>query len=477
MALEHLARLDEAIVWFGRAAALAPQRADIRNALGVANFNLANHAEALAHYRAAIALNQDFAEARSNLLMALHYVEPIDPEQLLAEHVAWATRIVAGEPLQTAARTAFANPRDPARPLRVGYVSPRFCGGPLERFFLPLLEAHDCGLFHVTCYATSGVRDAATEAMRRSAAAWRNVEPYSTGELADVIRSDGIDILVDLAGHCPGHRLPVFARRAAPVQMTWMDYVDTTGVPAMDFLVSDPFHTPVAGAQRFTERVLRLPDTRLVYRPPAPMPALVPPPSLARGYVTFGCFNRLSKFGDGVIRTWSAILQRVPRARLILKSTALASDMTRELVRQRFARHGVDPAVLDLRGFSAESEMLRQYGDVDIALDPFPYNGCTTTCDALAMGVPVITLEGAVLPGRHGIALLKNCGLDDWITRTREEYVDLACAAAADTNRLARLRLELRERFLASPLTDAPRFARAFEALYRQAWAEWCALR
>ena len=167
----------------------------------------------------------------------------------------------------------------------------------------------------------------------------------------------------------------------------------------------------------------------------------------------------------------------MPRARLILKATALASDATREVVRQRFARHGVDPAALDLRGFSTESEMLRQYGDVDIALDPFPYNGCTTTCDALTMGVPVVTLEGAVLPGRHGFALLRNCGLDDWIARTREEYVDLACAAAADTNRLARLRLELRERFLASPLTDAPRFARAFEALYRQAWTEWCALR
>ncbi len=475
LALERLARLDEAILWLTRAAALAPLRADIRNALGVAHFNLANHEEALAHYRAAIAQAPDFVEAHSNLLMALHYLEPADPAQLFAEHVAWARRLQDHALAGVGPRGRYANTRDPDRPLRIGYVSPRFCGGPLARFFLPLLEAHDRESFHVVCYATSAVGDAATEAMRQCASAWRDASLHSADALAALVRADAIDILVDLAGHCPGNSLETFARRAAPVQMTWMDYVDTTGVPAMDYLVSDPLHSPVAGAQRFTERVLRLPDTRLVYRPPNPLPALVPPPSLARGHVTFGCFNRLSKFGGGVVRTWAAILTRVPQARLVLKSTALASDATRNLVRRRFERHGVDPAVLDLRPFSGEFDMLLQYGDVDIALDPFPYNGCTTTCDALAMGVPVVTLEGAVMPGRHGVALLANCGLEEWVARSHEAYVDLACAAALDSGRLARLRRELRGRFLASPLTDAPRFARAFERLYRQAWSAWCA--
>ena len=266
----------------------------------------------------------------------------------------------------------------------------------------------------------------------------------------------------------------MFARRGAPIQFTWMDYVDTTAVPNMDYIVTDALHTPVDGAQRFTERVLRLPDTRLCYRPVQPLPPLSASPAAARGFVTFGCFNRLNKLSADVVATWSEILARVPGARLVLKATAFAAESTRAVVRQRFERHGVEARRLDLRPYSTEAQMMAEYAEIDVVLDPFPYNGCTTTCDALSMGVPVVTLEGRSLAGRHGVALLTASGLPDQVARTRAEYVALAVRSASAGESSVAARTALRERFLASPVCDGPRFARAFEQLFRDAWQEWC---
>ncbi len=491
LALDRLARLDEALEWFGKAASLAPKRASIRSAMGVARFNLGEHPRAIAHYREALALDSGFAEAHSNLLMALHHLDPPDHEGVFAEHLAWVARHASVEAMP---RAAFANERDPRRRLKIGYVSPRFCGGPLAHFFLPLLEAHDHGSVHVTCYAVSTLDDDQTAAMRAHADAWRDAATHDDEALVELIRGDGIDILVDLAGHCPGHRLGVFARRGAPVQFTWMDYVGTTGLPTMDYLVTDALHTPVGTPQRYTERVLRLPDTRLCYRPTRPLPTLSPSPAAERGFVTFGCFNRLNKLGPEVVATWSEILSRVPRSRLVLKATAFEAEETRAVVRRRFERHGIDPRRLDLKPYSAEVEMMREYAEIDVVLDPFPYNGCTTTCDALVMGVPVVTLPGTTLPGRHGVALLTACGLAGNVAQSRDEYIEFAVRAArsvgisagnsvgssvgrsrgaSDPGSVA-ARAALRERFLNSPAADGPRFARAFERLYRDTWRAWC---
>ncbi|RPH58451.1 MAG: tetratricopeptide repeat protein, partial [Burkholderiales bacterium] len=471
LVLERLARLEEAIEYFALAAALAPRTARYRSAMGVAHFNLGEHNQAIADYRAALALDPGFQEARSNLLMALQHEDPCDHEGLLAEHVAWAD---AHARCAAMPRASFKNVRDPQRRLRIGYVSPRFCGGPLAHFFLPLLEAHDRDAVHVTCYSVGDVRDESAATMRALADEWRDAAAQDDDALVDRIRRDAIDILVDLVGHCPGQRLGVFARRGAPVQFTWLDYVGTTGVPAIDYVVTDALHTPVGGPQRFTERVLRLPDTRLCYRPPQPLPALSRPPAARRGYVTFGCFNRLAKLGPDVVATWSRILARVPDARLVLKATAFEAEETRAVVRRRFERHGIDSRRLDLRPYTAEAQMMREYADLDIALDPFPYNGCTTTCDALAMGVPVVTLTGSTLPGRHGVALLTASGFPGNIAPSRDEYVELAGRLAASVATTPS-RAEVRDRFLASPVCDAPRFARSFERLYRDAWAAWCA--
>lgn len=465
---DRQAHLQSAIECYQRAASLAPSRADIQNALAVAHHNFAQHEQALEHYRKAIAIDPDFPEVHSNMLMGLHYVEE-DCEALFREHLAWAAQHT-GEIVPTP-RESFANPRDPDRRLRIGYVSPRFCAGPIARNLLPLLQAHDHTRFHVTCYAVSNVHDAVTDEMRSYADAWREASALDDEALLDLIREDAIDILVDLCGHCPGHRLRVFAHRAAPIQMTWLDYSNTTGLGAMDYFVGDAVQTPQGSPQRYTEQVVRLPGTRLCYRPLPSLPELVPPPAVRKGYITFGCINRLSKLNPSLIAIWSEIMNAVPGSRLLLKGTAYASEEVRGAVRARFASHGVKAERLDLRAYSDEAQMMADYGDIDICLDPFPYNGSTTTCDALTMGVPVVTLAGVGLAARAGLMFLTACGMQDWVAHSDREYIRLASDAAQDVQRLAVLRPQLRARFLASSVCDAPRFARAFEDLCRTVWS------
>jgi predicted O-linked N-acetylglucosamine transferase (SPINDLY family) len=473
MAFDRAADLPSAIRWFERAALLAPGRAEIHNALAVAHHNFAQHPEALEHYRKALAIRPDFAEVHSNLLMALHYVEPEDCEAMFREHLAWAERHADG--IVRASRASFANPRAGERRLRIGYVSPRLNGGPVAHNLLPLLCAHDHARFHVTCYATSSLQDAVTAEIRSQADAWREAWALDDAALVRLVREDAIDVLVDLSGHCPGHRLRVFAQRAAPVQVTWLDYSNTTGLAAMDYFVGDMLQTPRGTPQRFTEEVVRLPDVRLCYRPPENLPDVVAPPVLRNGYVTFGCINRLSKLNPALVAVWSEILAGAPRSRLLLKGTAYSSEEVRSAVQARFAVHGIGAERLELRGFSDEAQMMAEYGDIDVCLDPFPYNGSTTTCDALVMGVPVVSLAGKSLAARAGVMYLTSCGMPEWIAEDQAGYVRIACDAARDVAALSRLREGLRARFLASPVCDSPRFARAFEEILRSVWRRFVA--
>ena len=462
------AHLRSAVEWFERAAALAPGRAEIHNSLAVALHNFAEHERALVQYRKALEIEPGSAEIHSNLLMALHYVDPDDSAAMFREHLEWAARHASA--ITPASRASFPNPRDPDRQLRIGYVSPRLVAGPVAHNLLPLLQAHDHEHFHVTCYSTSSVVDPVSAQIRSHTDAWREAWTLDDGELVQLIRDDAIDILVDLSGHCPGHRLRAFAYRAAPVQMTWLDYSNTTGLATMDHFVGDFLQTPTGTSQRYTEELLRLPDVRLAYRPPPNLPDVTPPPSLRKGYVTFGCVSRLSKLNPRSIATWCEVLRAVPDSRLVLKGTAYASNEVREDVARRFANHGIESDRLDLRGPSPESQMMAEYGDIDIALDPFPYNGSTATCDALVMGVPVVTLASEALVGRAGLMFLASCGLQEWIAHDAAGYVRIAVDAARDPARLGELRSGLRARFLSSPVCDSRRFARAFEEACREAW-------
>jgi predicted O-linked N-acetylglucosamine transferase (SPINDLY family) len=470
LAHDRLANLQSAIRAYEAAVTLAPGRADYVAALAVAELNLGNAERAIAHYRRAVEMDPESPELHSALLMALHYAEP-DHSAMFEEHLRWAARHAAG---MAASPGSFGNARDPDRKLRVGYVSPRFGRGPLAHLFLPLLKAHDRNRVEIFCYMVSTSHDSVTEEFRSRSDAWREHAHTPDAELLQIIRDDRIDILVDTAGHCPGNRLGVFARRAAPIQISWLDYDDTTGVPAMDYYLSDARLTPPGGAQRFTETVACPAAVRVPYAHTASLPDPGPLPALARGSVTFGCINRISKIGPAVVAAWSRILERTPRSRLILQGTAFASVEPQDVVRQRFGSHGIAPERIVLRPFSDEEAMLRLYRDIDIALDPFPYNGCTSTCDALSMGVPVVTLEGTTLCGRHGFALLSACGLESWITPTVDDYVDRACGAATALREISSLRGELPTRFSKSPLCDNAAFAGAIEQLYRSVWTTWC---
>ncbi|MBV8749327.1 MAG: hypothetical protein JO103_06410, partial [Candidatus Eremiobacteraeota bacterium] len=424
-----------------------------------------------ASFERALALKPDYAEVRSNLLVLLNYDPTIDDAGLLAAHRDY-DRHVTG-PLAAAARP-HVNDRAPDRPLRVGYVSGDFARHPGGYFIAAVLAAHDRGAVEAYCYSGRAIEDDLTAQIRGHAAAWRSTIGVRDDDLAAQIRDDKIDILVDLSGHTAGNRLPVFGRKPAPVQVAWLGYFNTTGVAAIDYVLMDAATVPPGAEQWFSERVVRLPDGRFCYAPPDFAPPVAPLPAASRGQVAFGSFNNLSKVTPEVIALWSRVLGAVPGSRLVLKWKSLADAAECARLRQAFAAHGIDPGRLDLRGRSPHAEMLAEYGDVDIALDPFPFCGGLTSCEALWMGVPIFTLPGSRAVSRQTLGFLAQIGLAELSAETPERYVEIAAGLAGDLDRLATLRGGLRDRMASSPLCDGARFARGLEAAYRAMWRDWC---
>jgi predicted O-linked N-acetylglucosamine transferase (SPINDLY family) len=294
-------------------------------------------------------------------------------------------------------------------------------------------------------------------------------------EFAQLVFDDRIDILVDLGGHTGSSRLEAFGYKPAPVQVTWLGYPDTTGLPEVDYRFTDILADP-PGAEAFhTEQLVRLPACFLCYAPRHPCPAPSPPPALTTGRVTFGSFNNLAKLSPQTLRAWAAILQSVPTAHLFIKGKALRDPLSHEQFRQKLIAHGIDITRTELQGWTTSSEdHMELYGHVDIALDTFPYNGTTTTCEALWMGVPVVTLTGETHAGRVGTSLLSAVGLNELVAGTETAYIELATRLAGDPQQLAHRRADLRDRMASSPLCDGPRFAREVEDAYRAMWRRWC---
>lgn len=353
----------------------------------------------------------------------------------------------------------------------MGYVSPDFHAHSVAYFIEPVLARHDPAAVETYCYAEVAQPDAFTEHMKTLAAHWRGTFGRSDDEVADMIRNDAIDILIDLAGHTAHNRLAVFARRPAPVQVTYLGYPNTAGLPQMDYRLTDAAADPPGQEVYYTESLVRLPQGFLCYAPPHESPAVGPLPAATGGCITFGSFNALPKMNNEVIALWARVLQSVPGARLILKNKSLQDAKTCERYRQHFH----PPERIELLGWLDDpADHLSIYHRVDIALDTFPYNGTTTTCEALWMGVPVITLAGERHAGRVGLSLLTQLGLTELIAKTPDEYVRLAVALAGNRERLAALRAGLRERMRRSPLCDAQSFTRDLEAAYREMWHKWC---
>lgn len=475
-ALAARGRQGEAAHAYEQAIVLKPELAQAHHGLGVAREALGQPAAAVAAFAGALALDPYDARAHSNLIFCMNYDSRFSAGDVLAESQRWnevhAARLTAGA-------RAHGNHPDPDRRLRVGYVSPNLCQHSVGHFFEPLLRAHDRSAVEVFCYAEVAKPDAVTARLSGLADGWRSTVGLTHGEVAEAIRDDGIDVLVDLAGHTGGNRLPALAERPAPLQLTWLGYPASTGMAAIDYRLTDAVADPEGRAEAlWSEKLLRLPGGFLCYAPPAGSPEVGPPPVQADAHVTFGSFNNLTKLQPAVLRAWAALLRAVPGSRLLLKSSRLDAAASRARVRDELAALGVAAERVEVLARLPENAAhLAAYGQVDIALDPFPWNGTTTTCEALWMGVPVVVLAGDRHAGRVGASMLSRLGLEELVAGNADDYVEKAAALAAEPERLARLRGELRGRLLASPLCDAAGFARSVEAAYREIWQRWCAAR
>jgi len=420
-------------------------------------------------HRRALAKAPALAHFQSNVLLHMQYDPDVDETAAARAACDWGVRQVAA-----VRPTAIAvSPGDPDRTLRIGYVSADFYRHPVGWLGAAPIIAHDRSAVHVTLYANQTATDDVTERFRAAADAWVPVLGLDDESLAARIAADRIDILVDLAGHTAGNRLAVFARRPAPIQVAWLGYFATTGLPTMDAVLLDGDHLAPGAEALFLERVIRLPRVRFCYSPPpdAPAPDQTPPRERT---VTFGSFNNAAKLNDAVIALWSRILLGAPSSSLLLKWRSLVDPGLQVRLRDRFARHRVDPARIRFDGATPHGEMLRQYGDIDVALDPFPFCGGLTTCEALFMGVPVVTLPGRRPVSRQSHAILRAVGRPEWSARDEDHYVEIALTLAHDPALRRALRQSLRGELGASPLCDGAGFARDLEHVYRDLWRRRC---
>lgn len=454
-----------------RGLALDPTCAELYANHALIRFDLADAAAAVTGNRRALALKPALGHVHSNVLLALHYDAAVGEADLFRAHADWGRAAAAAVPARV-----HRSPDDSERRLRVGYVSADFRAHSVAFFLAPLLESGG-GSVDTVCYSDVLAPDRFTEALRRGVAEWRTIVGLNDAAVARLIGEDRIDILVDLAGHTARNRLGVFVRRPAPVQVTWLGYPGTTGLPTVDYRLTDAIADPPGEADGLhSETLVRMGGGFLCYRSPVPLPAPGALPAGGDGPITFGSFNNLAKASPLAVALWAGVLHRVPGSRLLLKARALNDEAVRANVCTRFAAHGIRADRLLLHRYAPHlTAHLEVYRQVDIALDSTPYNGTTTTCEALAMGVPVVTLAGRRHAARVGASLLSRVGLADLVASDAEGFVAVAAGLAADRERLAVLRAGLRARLAASPLGDAPRFARTLEAAFRAMWRAYCA--
>ena len=481
--LSDSGQLNEAIEFAREAVKRLPhnQRAIPHNNLGSALTLRGELAEGLENYKLAIAIDVENASMHSNYLLASNYVDKPDLAVLFQEHKKFGDKFESfiakmyENPLATQAKRAQ-RARADHKP-RIGYVSPDFYGHAVGQFIEPILATHDKNKFEVICYSDNFHTDESTARMKAMVANWRQVNELNDEDLARMIQSDGIDILVDLAGHTALNRMGVFIRKPAPIQVTWIGYPNTTGLSTMDYRITDALADPVGAADELhTEKLLRLPECFSCFQAPQKSPDVGPLPALANGFITIGSFNNFAKITPHVMRAWIDIMNRVPGSRLLLKNRSLDNPHLKQLILDQLCKHGADAKRVDLRSPDiSPMDHLNGYNLLDIALDSFPYNGTTTTCEALWMGAPVITLAGNNHVSRVGVSQMTNLGLPEFIARDTNDYVNIAVALANDLPRLAELRAGMRERLKNSPLMNVPRFTKNLEEAYDVIWKKYLA--
>ena len=493
-------RLAEAEASLRRALELKPDLAEAHNNLGATLQMQSRFTEAKASYRKALEFKHDYAEAHSNLGNVLQYIGQLDGAVAnyrcalglkldyadAHSNLLFTMNYTAGHPLSdrmaearrygsmvakkvTSKFSAWHCAECPER-LRVGLVSGELLDHPVGYFLECLLAQFDPVRIELIAYPTGRMVSALTARIKPHFVAWKPLTGLSDEAAARLIHADGIHLLLDLSSHTANNRLPVFAWKPAPVQVSWLGYFATTGVAEMDYLLADEVGVPESQRSHFTETVWYLPDTRLCFTPPDAAPPVSPLPALKNNYLTFGCFQNMSKAGDDVLAAWATILAALPNARLRWQCKQFGDLTVAEQLVKRLRRHNIDPARVALHSFASREKYLAAHAEADLLLDTFPYPGGTTTCEALWMGVPTLTLAGDTLLARQGASLLTAAGLEDWVASSVADYVDKAIRLASDLPKLAVLRAGLREQVKASPLFDAPRFACNLE---NALWGMW----
>lgn len=462
-------RMPEAEALFRRALAAQPDNAVYWLNLGNALAEVPAKVDA---FRRALALKPDFEQAQSHLAFHLNYLAEASPEELQREAVRYGELLAR----RITPRQAWDNDRNADRPLRIGLVSADLCQHPVAYFLEATLHAFKDKKLSFVAYSGAEKEDEVSARLRTMFAKWHNALAMTDDELVAQIAADRIDILLDVSGHTAGHRLPVFAAKPAPVQATWLGYVGTTGLSTIDYLIADRHVLPENLPPHTVETVWRLPECYMSFTRPPFNIDLSEPPCLTNGYPTFGCFNNFAKVNDRVLDTWARVMAAVPDARLLLRAKPLSEESARQRIAERFAAFGVAVERLEMGGsLPTREDGMRDYNRIDIALDPFPYTGATSSVEALWMGVPVLTLRGDRFIARVGESFNRNLGLDDWIAEDIDDYIARAARLCRNTDELARLRRSLRTRGAASPLGNPVWFANQLEVALRGMWRRYCA--
>ncbi len=471
-ALKELGRLNDAIVCYRQAIKIKPDYGEAHYNMGNTFQSLGQINEAIDCYQTALEIGKKqgikLARINSNLLLGLNYYSGFSKEAIFTKHREWEKNI--GNPVLSR-EPASADARQNTS-LRVGYVSPDFRTHSVAYFFEPLLVSHDSKVVEVYCYYNNNDVDSTTQRLKDASDHWRSIINLSDEEVVSLIRQDHIDILVDLAGHTAKNRLPVFTYKPAPIQVTWLGYPNTTGLSNMDYRFTDDIADPVGEADQWcTEELIRLPNGFLCYEGDDQIDFEPTLPCRERGYVTFGSFNNVIKTNLEVIKLWAKLLKAVPGSHLLLKSNQLVDKEIELNFLELFEKQGIDKDRLEIyAGLPEKKDHLALYSKIDIGLDPFPFNGVTTTCEALWMGVPTVTLLGDRHPGRVCASILNHIGLREFVAKDLESYVEIAVQYAKNPKRLAIIRQELRARMKVSKLCDQPTFARSIENAYKDMW-------
>ncbi|MBM4146320.1 MAG: tetratricopeptide repeat protein [Nitrospira sp.] len=466
-------QLDDATTSYQKALNCNPKHVMSLCNLGNVHTDQGKLMEAEYYYRLAIQIEPDFASCYSNLLMMMNYTSHYSAQAIFTEHLQFAKQIA--EPLGSVV-LPHTNDPSPSRRLKIGYVSPDFRRHSVKYFLEPVLASHSHEQFEVFCYSDTLIPDSITKRLQEYSDQWRNIVGASDEKVAELIRKDGIDILIDLAGHTGQNRMLLFARKPAPIQVSWLGYPNTTGLRTIDYRLVDEYTDPPGLTDQFyTEKLLRLPESFLCYLPDKDCPDISELPALTAGKITFGSFNYFPKVSPETVALWSKILKTIPNSRLIMKALNFSDRTTCQYALEMFAEHDVSAEQITLVSLKPSyREHLVLYNSIDVGLDTFPYNGTTTTCDALWMGVPVISLLGDTHASRVGKSILSNIGLSYLVAKSPDEYLEIAINLSKDLSRLQSLRENCRYMILHSPLTDAKQFTANLEQCYRIIWERWC---